>query len=260
MKKPLTFALLFFFSQFVMAQKAIGVLLKNGERLQVNTLEKLTQGFLIHKKGASDSLLLSEHEIQGIYYDGRFPARSYPGQAQQGTFRQKSGFYNQTELQWQRARGRQDELRSDISIHTVNGWAIRSYLMPGLGFGIDHFRSYTFTPLYLHLKGLLLDRRLTPYYYGSLGWGFLWNPEERFPQFDYEWARGGLMWQAGLGLQVNLRESALTLGVGFRQQQALLDYRYTGFDLTRSSVPIQNIEVEEERLIRRLSISFGFTF
>ena len=140
------------------------------------------------------------------------------------------------------------------TIHTINGYQFNKYLGTGLGIGLNKFGNYLAVPIYATVKGYLLDRKVSPFYYGDVGYGIAWHNNKNDEIFDLENVTGGLYWQLGLGYQINFYNSAITVALGYVNQQSTADYTYYEWWST------DPIEISESRLLRRLNFSVGFLF
>ncbi|MFP4089280.1 MAG: hypothetical protein ACLFUB_06620 [Cyclobacteriaceae bacterium] len=255
MKKFLIFTgLMLSLSLLAEAQQEVTVVLKDGKILKGKTIESLFEGFYTLEISSLKRENIDVSKVRGIYFG------NYVSPERKHAYYQKNhGFFNHTEIHLLRGQRLAGDHYSNISLQTVNGYALSRFLMPGLGVGVDSYGDITISPVFASIRGQLMKSRLTPYYYAGAGWGLMWNPDESSGVF-YEKAQAGHMLQAGLGLQFNLRESALTLGFGYREQKTELEYNYASWEPWRSSMGTSNINVVEERLMRRFSINFGFTF
>ena len=142
----------------------------------------------------------------------------------------------------------------DVSIHSLNGYQFSKYLGTGLGVGVNKFGNYVTLPIYATIKGYLKDGSVSPFYYGDIGYGFAWDTNKNKDYYIVEDVQGGLYWQVGVGYQFNFYKSALVLSLGYINQQSSAEYTTYGW------WGVGDIEVSENRLLRRVSFSVGILF
>ncbi|NJN26382.1 MAG: hypothetical protein HC819_10595 [Cyclobacteriaceae bacterium] len=153
----------------------------------------------------------------------------------------------------------------DVSLHTLNGYQFNQYLGTALGVGLNKYGNYLTMPVYGQVKGFLLDRKVSPFYFGDIGYGFAWRNRADDEMFEIANVKGGLYWQIGLGYQLNFAKSALTFSFGYSSQASEARYHYQGYSpYSRLSFPGNTIgngvEIIEKRDLRRFSVSVGFLF
>ncbi len=142
----------------------------------------------------------------------------------------------------------------DVSLQSINGYQFNKYLGTALGAGLNKYGNYMTLPIYAAVKGYLYDRKVTPFYFGDIGYGFAWKTNKNDDVFEIDNVNGGFYWQLGLGYQVNFYNSALVFTLGYINQDSKVDYvYYRPWD-------IDDVEVSERRILRRMAFSVGFLF
>jgi len=142
----------------------------------------------------------------------------------------------------------------DVGLHSINGYQFNQYLGTGLGLGVNKFGNYLAMPIYANVKGYIYDRKVSPFYFGDIGYGYAWNTNKNENVFEVENVKGGLYWQLGLGYQFNFYSSSLILSMGYVNQHSKADYvYYRPWDL-------DDVEISESRVLRRFNLSIGFLF
>ncbi|MCG8307882.1 MAG: hypothetical protein MI975_10870 [Cytophagales bacterium] len=140
------------------------------------------------------------------------------------------------------------------ALNAINGYQFNKYLGTGLGIGINKYGNYLTLPVYAQVKGYIFDKKVSPYYFGDIGYGYAWNNNKHDDVFELENVKGGVYWQVGLGYQINFYNSALTLSLGYVSQDSRADYvYYRPWD-------IDDVEVSERRVLRRVACSVGLLF
>ncbi len=222
----------------------VTVFLKNGQKVTGRMQMSIHENYLTLEHDSLSQTHLAYHTIKKIYFG------TVPEDEPQPYFERDRGFFHLAELGVQ-IGDNEYEANATLSIHTVNGYAFSPYLTTGLGFGLDQYGSVSTLPLYASVRGIIIDRKASPIYYGSIGRSWAW-PTDDVSGIDYEHTRGGLYIHAGLGYQINLERSAFTFTGGYKIQKT--DFAYNFQDWQGES------RIEEKRTIRRLVISFGYTF
>ncbi len=145
-----------------------------------------------------------------------------------------------------------------VGLQTINGYQFSQYLGTGLGVGLNKFGNYITVPLYASVKGYLINKKTSPFYYGDIGYGFAWKTDKNDDVFEVDKMRGGLYWQIGLGYQVNFYNSALVFSFGYVNQGSKMEYSYMP-QWRRFAPQDQNeVVITEKRLLRRFVFSVGF--
>lgn len=146
------------------------------------------------------------------------------------------------------------EENTSITVQTINGYQFNKYLGTGLGLGVSKYGNYITLPIYATVKGYLYDKKVSPFYYGDIGYGFAWQSNNNENVFEVDNVQGGLYWQLGLGYQINFYKSAMTFTLGYSNQYSKAEYTYfQGWDMN-------SVKISEERILRRFALSVGFLF
>lgn len=141
-----------------------------------------------------------------------------------------------------------------VGLNSINGYQFSKLLGTGLGIGINKYGNYLAMPIYAQVRGYMYDKKVSPFYFGDIGYGHAWNTNKNEDVFQLDNVRGGLYWQVGLGYQINFYNSSLTFTLGYVSQDSTADYvYYRPWD-------IDDVEVSEKRTLRRIQFSFGFLF
>lgn len=151
------------------------------------------------------------------------------------------------------------EDNTSVTIHNINGYQFKRFIAPGLGFGFDRFGSYRTVPVYAHLKGYIMDRKVAPYYFADAGYGFAWYNTTNEEAYKVTDVHGGFYWQVGLGYRISYPHSAMLLTLGYKNQNAGLKYVFNQqpwLDFRSNS----DVEVSEKRILRRVAFTIGFLF
>lgn len=236
------------------AQQKVNVVLKSGKIVYGTLVNSVFEDFITLEYSELERENIPVEKISSIHF-GEYQAKEVE-EASKAFFRRERGFFHTINFQLLFGKDSEGYGYTNVSFHTVNGYAFSPRLMLGGGVGLDKYGDFMVTPLYASLRGLITERKVSPYYYFNGGWGFMWKPEDQADWIDYQDADGGYHLQAGLGYQINMQESAFTLSAGYRLQKTHLTYTMNGWDWGGQTETV----IDEERLLRRFVISLGYTF
>ncbi|MGI9541731.1 MAG: hypothetical protein ACR2MX_00650, partial [Cyclobacteriaceae bacterium] len=161
---------------------------------------------------------LSANKVEKVKYNRPNPQLIY-SQRQKYFHRFEAGILLGRTSEWTIVDG-------TFTAHTVHGYQLTDLLGIGVGAGYDRYGTSQHLPIYLGLSGEVLHGRLSPYYFINTGFSHAWDRQRSNFQ-DVVEADGGLMFQAGAGLKINLYKHSLLLSVSYKQQESRL---YTGGD------------------------------
>ncbi len=112
----------------------------------------------------------------------------------------------------------QSSYRSMITAEMINGIKINTYLWTGLGIAFDQFPEVSTLPFFLSLRGDMLKRAFTPFYFFDMGTGPSWNAQDPF-NTEQE-TDAGLMYHFGSGIKIyGDPRIHVMLAIGFKSQQ-----------------------------------------
>lgn len=222
----------------------VTVYLKNGQKITGRMQMSLHENYLTLAHDSLSQTHLAYHTIKKIYF-GAVPDDEPPPY-----FIRETGYFHLSELGIQVGNNDYDA-NGTFTIHTVNGYTFSPYLMAGLGIGYDSYGSVATLPIYAHLRGIIVDRKVSPFYFAGVGGSWAWATDET-SQINYERTRGGLFVHGGLGYQINLARSAIHFVGGYKLQQTNFAYTFQGWQ--------SETEIEEKRTIRRVTITLGYSF
>lgn len=246
----LLFALAFKFEVNAQNDKEVKISLKSGIKIKGGILESFDDSKLRVKIDESNIILIRYDHIKKISFKGYGSINN--------DFEER--FRNPPSLKiesyYHEFRGGLliGEENTSVSLHTINGYQFTKYLGTGLGLGINKYGNYVTLPLYATVKGYLFDKKVSPFYFGDIGYGFAWKTNKNEDLFELDNVEGGLYWQVGLGYQVNFYNSSMVFTFGYINQDSRADYvYYRPWDL-------DDVKVSERRILRRFAVSVGFLF
>ena len=249
---PIALLFFFVFSTEIHAQitKKVKISLKNGVKIKGGIVESFDDSLLKVKIDDSTTFILRYDVIAKISFKGYGSVHSDIKEKLSNPPSLKTeSFYH--EIRGGLLFG---EENIDVSLQTINGYQFNKYLGTGLGLGINKFGNYTTLPLYAQVKGYIFDKKVSPFYFGDIGYGFAWNTNKNEDLFELENVQGGLYWQLGLGYQINFYNSSIIFTLGYINQDSKADYiYYRPWDM-------DDVEISERRLLRRVAFSVGFLF
>jgi sRNA-binding regulator protein Hfq len=187
------------------------VYLKNGGIIR-GEIREITDDFTVKIETVGRNLFVyKREEVERI---------SREREAKNASFQLKEkGYVNMTEfglLTGQSVGNDQVFNHNAVSLQTFNGYQFRPALQVGLTTGIDWYQSFALVPVAFGLRGDFSQSKVTPFYSFDVGYGFDWLNIDTASRR----AKGGMMWNPGLGLKVRGNHTAWTIGVGFRSQKA----------------------------------------
>lgn len=243
----MTFILMFLLTTFSFAQspRQVTVELKNGNFLRGEMAGTVQKDYLTLIQDNQPLIQIPYQKIRSIHF-GLNPPRN--SSLPRVFLQQDQQFFHQAEFSLMVGDGTYSP-NTTVGIHTVNGYHFNPRLGVGLGVGLDHYGPVSALPIYASVRGVLLRRKVSPYYFANLGASPAWGHTTDEFITDLE-TQGGWMMHAGLGYQVNLTRSALLFHVGVKSQQSQINYQQSWWG--------SDSFVEERRTIRRVSVGIGF--
>lgn len=226
------------------------IVLKNGIIVNGGIVESFDDKFLKVSIDSSNIILIRYDHMKRIIFKGKVNTE---GASEEILMLQPSlnieSFYHEF-----RGGLLIGEENTSFTVQTINGYQFSKYLGTGLGLGVNKYGNYITLPIYATVKGYLYDKKVSPFYYGDIGYGFAWQTNKNETTFGLDNVQGGLYWQLGLGYQINFHQSAMVFSLGYLNQTSTANYTYfRGWD-------ISDVEISERRILRRFAISIGFLF
>lgn len=249
----LAFGLLLFIVVNTYAQdnKQVRILLKNGVKIKGALVESFDEDKLkVSIDSSSNLLVIPFDRINNISFKGYGRINDkFKKRLENPPSLKVNSFYN--EIRGGLMFG-EDAL--NVALHSINGYQFSKYLGTAVGIGVNKYGNYVTMPLYAQIKGYLSEKKVSPFYFGDIGYGFAWKTSKNEDQFELDNLKGGLYWQLGLGYQINFYNSSMTFSLGYVSQDSKAEYvYYRPWD-------IDDVEISERRLLRRVVFSVGFLF
>lgn len=246
----LLFLLLSGLSTSAQIDKQAKIVLKNGTTIKGGIVESFDDSKLKVNIDDSNIILIRYDHIKKIHFKGN-------GRVDEDFEEKLSKIPSlKTETFYHELRGGLlfGEETTGVSLQTINGYQFNKYLGTGLGFGINKFGNYITLPIYASVKGYLFDKKVSPFYFGDIGYGFAWQTNRNETIFELDNVKGGYYWQLGIGYQINFYNSSMVFTLGYINQDSKADYiYYRPWD-------IDDVEISERRILRRFAFSVGFLF
>jgi hypothetical protein len=228
--------------------KEVKVKLKNGVKINGGIVKSFSGEFLELDVSGSENLILKFDHIRSISFRNYGHLRdNFSEKLKEPPTLKINSYYH--ELKAGLLFG---EENVSGSINTINGYQFNKYIGTGLGVGLNKYGNSITLPIYAQAKGYLFDRKVTPFYFADIGYGFAWHTDDNDQIFQVEDMKGGLYWQAGLGYQINFYNTAMTFSLGYVNQRSSIDY------YVYDHWSVNPVEVSEHRIIRRIVFSVGF--
>ncbi|MCK4879499.1 MAG: hypothetical protein KAS82_02525 [Bacteroidales bacterium] len=239
---PLTLLLIIVVSPLLLAQEADHVYLKSGSVIRGKIIEiepvdhvKIEDmcGNIWFYKITDVEKITSEPFESGIRRD-------------QEPIGFEAGFVNMTSIGFLAGSSHNSQV-APFSLLMVNGYRTSHGLFAGIGTGIEFF-STNYLPLFLDLRGDLLEGDVVPYVMAKGGYGLPLSSDRSDYDISYEYS-GGLLFGAGVGLKIRTRNH-------FAWDIELL-YRYQETSY-REIHDWNNQEYEYTDIFNRIEIRLGF--
>ena len=139
---------------------------------------------------------------------------------------------------------------ASLSVQTINGISLYQYLSIGIGVAYDQYNTTSTLPFFLSLRGDVLDRMFTPYYFVDFGYGSAWDNSEENIGWEFLDVEGGFMFHSGIGFKMYSGDRVnVMIAFGYKQQKTV--YR---------NLEWNGGERVTDRTYKRLSFSIGIGF
>ena len=242
-------------------QQEVTVFLKDGKVMKGMTTLSMFEGYLTLEKDAFTQTHIAYADIRQIVFgpveDTKQVKVREPKQRNTFTIEDRGYFHVIDFAVLVQSTGYYGSYAgggNGMSIATIHGYTFNPHLMVGLGVGLDHYGygNVTAAPLFASVRGLMLQKRWSPMYFLNAGGGLAWGNDFFFNGTNGR-TTGGMMVYPGLGYQWHVGRSAVLFNVGYKVQRARLSYSWEDWNGS-------TIEVDEKRILRRLSLSMGVHF
>lgn len=235
---------------YAQADKQVKISLINGVKIKGAIVESFDEDKLKVKIDNGNSLLISYDRISNIKFKGYGTINNkFKKRLENPPALKTKSFYNEV-----RGGLMFGEEALNVTVQSINGYQFSKYLGTAIGIGVNKYGNYVTMPFYTQIKGYLSDKKVSPFYFGDIGYGFAWKTSKNEDQFELDNLQGGLYWQLGLGYQINFYNSSMTFSLGYVSQDSKAEYvYYRPWD-------IDDVEISERRLLRRVVFSVGFLF
>ncbi len=168
------------------------------------------------------------------------------------TFREK-GIYHIFDLGFGFGEGRYGE-GFNANLSYILEYHVNQYLNTGIGIGIDSYYDGSLFPLFLDVRGDVVQKKISPYYQASVGWAFLGAGIWPTQVFD-----GGLHYQLGLGIKINTRRKhEWYIGMEFKSQNTYQEMTEWIWD--PQFVNGREVLISGNRTYHRLGLNIGIGF
>ncbi len=244
------FLLLSILNSNAQIDKQAKIVLKNGVKIKGGILESFDDSRLKVKIDDSNIILIRYEHIKKINFKRYGNVNSnFEDKLSNPPSLKTESFYH--ELRGGLLFGNDN---TDVSLQTINGYQFNKYFGTGLGLGINKYGNSVTLPVYATVKGYLLDKKVSPFYFADLGYGFAWKTNKNETMFELDNVKGGYYWQLGMGYQVNFYNSSMVFTLGYINQDSRANYiYYRPWD-------IDDVQISERRILRRFAFSVGFLF
>ncbi|MFC2123879.1 hypothetical protein ACFLU5_03625 [Bacteroidota bacterium] len=143
----------------------------------------------------------------------------------------------------------QASITSSMTAQTTFGYGFNQYIKTGIGAGFDQYDGTYTLPVFMSIRGDILNKKVSPVYFVNAGYAAAWGDNSDWQSWaDVE---GGKMFDGGLGIRVaSIDGYNLLLSLGYKVQKTT----YTQTDWQGEVSRITN------RTYKRLRLSLGIGF
>ncbi|MEM9985332.1 MAG: hypothetical protein AAF804_09570 [Bacteroidota bacterium] len=132
------------------------------------------------------------------------------------------------------------------------GYRFKSWLMAGLGTGLNGYSSGLILPVYADISGSLLSRRISPFYQVQVGYGFATS----LVDFSFNAFEGGWMFHPALGVMFQHKPGkSWGISLGYKAQQSFESYSEFRWLPNGNR---QEILISGTRLFQRITFQLSF--
>jgi hypothetical protein len=155
------------------------------------------------------------------------------------------GYYNVSEVGFSISRQMWGGYSTGFSANTINGYKFNRFLATGVLVGIDHYYGLPMIPMGVDVRGTLLKRSVSPYYYAQAAYSVPMPYENDLADYD-----GDIMLQAGMGMLFAINEDfGMVISTGYKVQKLTKRYENWG-----------GSETTENNSYKRISFKLGLMF
>lgn len=198
-----------------------------------------------------DSLVVSSGLIQSMQIEkGNGEIITSQGEKEKKPGKPEIKYFNNTMVGVLSGKSAEDvEPVASLSAETVNGVTIYPFLSTGIGVAYDQYYTTATLPFFISLRGDILSKPLTPFYFIDGGYGSAWDTRETNVWDDLE-VKGGLMFHTGIGFKMYSGDRVnVMIALGYKYQKS--EYRITEWN---------GAERVTDRTFKRLSFRLGIGF
>ena len=176
------------------------------------------------------------------------------------TFKNK-GIYNISSLGFLPGIKSANTFVLGFSMHHIFGYQFNRFIATGVGGGIDRYNPYVLAPVYLDLRGYVLNSSATPYYAFQSGYGFALPGTEYFLENEVVVKKeGGLMFSPSVGFRFSsAKGNHFIFEYGYKFQRAIIHKENEFWDPIIEGSD-ENAVIIERKWFQRSMIKFGLLF
>jgi opacity protein-like surface antigen len=168
-------------------------------------------------------------------------------------------FIHQVEAGWMNYENDESGLLSDLTSSYTFSYALNDRLQVGLGLGYERYMVFNAMPIFLQLRGSLIERDNHPYLYLRGGKTYMTDRGDRYDEVD-----GGYAYSGGLGYQWKFEGASLSLSLGYKNQllETVSDNNYYYFyDMLNSFfAPYPDNRRKTDWKMQRVEFRIGVSF
>jgi len=118
-----------------------------------------------------------------------------------------------------------------IEIQQLIAYQFNHYVYAGAGAGADlwltnDYKMSVFIPIFANLTVKFIEKKLVPFVYANIGYGFKWQMEKKVDDDLFYGTKAGLYFQAGAGFNMKFSDRfSLLLSPYYKLQMSAIKYR-----------------------------------
>ena len=140
------------------------------------------------------------------------------------------------------------------NLHTIHGVHINDFYKTGLGIGIDRYGNVSSMPIYLGGRAEVSHGRSAPLLLGNVGYGYMWEKENRSEFNGIVDLSGGLYWELGGGITIRNPVVSYSISLSYKSQNSKIDYNFVDWWSGMDEM------YQEDRVFRNIALNFGMSF
>ena len=142
-----------------------------------------------------------------------------------------------------------DDNNTSLLLKGIVGYTPVNYFGAGLGVGLDSYDDFSMMPIFVDIRGNIIEANAMPFYFVQTGYSAGWLSDNGDQPWVEEDINAQWMFTSGLGVRFDLGKSDIILSMGYKYQKAKITQEFEWEET-----------VVEKRDINRITFGFGIIF